>query len=180
MWTLNKLTNWQFLFRRTIFSPTMTIHNNNNNNNNKLHCVLKPFQGIMDVVGGGWGGWLVPGFVYRTWHLSWCGPQRAGLNAILMPRVSVVLIYTIVQYPNTFVILTIYCTSVKMQCDNLKYHRLCHLEKIRVVPEKFSHLGFGLAVGRSGYPPTYRQKPTCRHTDKSRHTDYPTKAEFCM
>ena len=64
-------------------------------------------------------------------------------------------------------ILYYYCISI-LKCNVTICNRLCHLEKIRGVPEKFSHLGFGPAVGRSGYLPTYRQKPTYRLPDKSR------------
>ena len=64
-------------------------------------------------------------------------------------------------------ILYYYCISI-LKCNVTICNRLCHLEKIRGVSEKFFHLGFGPAVGRSGYLPTYRQKPTYRLPDKSR------------
>ena len=69
---------------------------------------------------GGWGGWRrwVVVVVRLVMDQALCTALGIYLDAghkgwfetIIMPRVSVVLLYTIVQYFNTFAILTIYCT----------------------------------------------------------------------
>ena len=135
VWTLNKLTYWPLLFRRTIFSPSMTTNNNNNNNNNNFTVSWNPSRVLWMLWGGGWGGWLGwvaavgggggktgygPGFVYCTWHLSWCGPQGLVWDHNNAPGVCCVIIYhcTILQYfCYTYYIL--YCT--RNQISHLIY-----------------------------------------------------------
>ena len=74
VWTLNKLTYWPLLFRRTIFSPSMTTNNNNNNNNNNFTVSWNPSRVLWMLWGwvgwvagvGGWGGWWVIRLVTGT------------------------------------------------------------------------------------------------------------------
>jgi len=116
--------------------------------------------------GGGWR-WLrwVVGWVLRcAIYLHYYTILQYTTLTILYSNTILYLLYYIEYYTP---ILYYYCISI-LKCNVTICNRLCHLEKIRGVPEKFSHLGFGPAVGRSGYLPTYRQKPTYRLPDKSR------------